>query len=145
MDLSCIISDIIQSAVTKGASDVTVSVFCNKETKVKIECKDFVFPAKANELRSFGYEYIFDGNCNSEGGILEFVSSLPVGRAEDFCVSIMSANPKLEEFRLVYTKDDNEYVFSRNETLVLLGDVFIGEYNVLMWIEEEIRTKTEAL
>lgn len=145
MDLSCIISDIVQSAITKGAKSVTISIFSDSDTLVRIECEGFEFPHLSDDMRSLGYEYILRGKHRISENFIEFVSDYPFGKIESFCVNILSSNPKLDEFRLIFTKNDNEYVFSRNETLVTLGDVYIGEYNVLNWIEEEIRTKIEAL
>lgn len=145
MDLSAIIADIVQSAITKGATAITVSVFLNDKIKIAIECEGFIFPSDAECMRSLGYEYICQGEFTNIKNRIEFISDCPLGKVEDMCVSILSANPRLKEFRFIYTKNDNEYIFSRNETLVLLGDVFIGEYNVLNWIEEEIRSKINVL
>lgn len=145
MDISAIISDIVQSAITKGANVVSIGIALHHKTKITIECEGFIFPSDAECMRSLGYEYICQGEYTNYESRMEFVSDLPTGKMEEMCVNIMSANPKLKEFKFIYTNGDKEYIFSRNETLILLGDVFIGEYNVLNWIEEEIRTKIESL
>ena len=145
MDLSSVISDVVQSVATKGATEIAVSICDDGVLHTEIECADFIFPHIPNAMRSLGYEYIFKGEYRIDRNRLQFTTDLPLGMIEKFCVNILSSNVGLKEFKFTYRLKDREYVFSRNDTLEQLGDVFVGEYNVLLWIEDHIKSGIETI
>lgn len=145
MKVSHIISDIAQSVITKGVSKIEVSLDIDTSVKLYTVCDGFDFPDDAHCLRSSAYEYIFQKEFEFVKNGFKVTLDDEIGDIAYAVSAVLFANTKLEDFILKIHTKKGEYEFSVVEAQKELGDVFIGEANVINWVEDRISDKISEI
>ncbi len=145
MKVSHIISDIAQSVITKGVSKIKVSLDIDSYVRLSVVCDGFDFPKSAHDLRSSAYEYIFKKEFEFIKNGFKVTLNEEIGDMAYGVSSVLFANTKLEDFILNFSTKKGEYVFSVIEAQKELGYVFIGEANVINWVEDRISAKISEI
>lgn len=66
---------------------------------------------------------------------ISHIDRLPLGDIADTIVSVIIAHPEIE-FELLLSSRNGNFVFDTGEVKAKLGDVPIGQYEVIAWIRE---------
>lgn len=77
------------------------------------------------------------GTCVIANFVYDSIDRMPLGDMPFTMVTLISCNPDIN-FKYVHKVNENGFEFSTSVVKDILGEVYIGEQNVLNWIEEYI-------